>query len=125
MDLDRAIKVQKSATSAMYSIYSGALISKSTSKELNCRYLSILSSMPKGTPRHVREFIRGMHEVLNTKLQQEHIEFCYQIDGKLYSVRRDSVRYYEKHGITPKELNDRQELNGMFWMDTDKEFFIG
>jgi hypothetical protein len=124
MNIDRAIKVKAQAVSNVFGIFSSARIYKSTSTEINDRFLNLKKSLPKGTPQWITHFLDGMREVLVANLYFDALEFCYLVDGKLYSTSKESDRYYGKHEITPEELHNRQESSGHYWIDTNKVFFI-
>jgi hypothetical protein len=125
MDLDKVLRVQEMGKRGVYSLYRSAITFKMTSTETNDKYLEIISRLPKDTPRYVRAFMQGMREALVSDLYNTHLEFCYKIKGKLYSVNRDSDRYYEDAGITPSQLHEQQESNGHYWRKSDKVFFKG
>jgi len=124
MNSDRVYKVQDRAKHTMFSIYSSAKSYKSTSSEIRKRVRELFDSLPKGTPYYVRSFLRGMEEVLQANLYRYCFEFCYTVDGHLYSTCRKSDRYYEKHDITPSQLQSRSTANGHYWADTDKPYFV-
>jgi hypothetical protein len=125
MNIDRANKIKSQAVSNVFGIFSSARIYKSTSTEINDRFLNLKKSLPKGTPQWVSTFLDGMREVLVANLYADALEFCYVVKGKIYSVNKESDRYYEKHGITPEQLNNLQESSGHYWIDTEKAFFSG
>jgi len=123
MNSDRVYKVQDRAKHTMFSIYSSAKSYKSTAAEIRGRVLELKESLPKGTPYYVKSFLYGMEEVLQADLYRYCFEFCYTVDGKLYSTCKKSDRYYEKHDITPSQLQARSTANGHYWTDTDKPYF--
>ena len=125
MNLDRSFKIKQSAKQAIYSCYSMAKIGKSTSNQLHKNLRQVSELLPKGTPYHVISFLNGMKEVLSEQLYRNELEFCYTIDGVIYSVYKNSERYYEKHNITPKQLCDDADKSGHYWIGTDKPYFIG
>ena len=74
-------------------------------------------------PRYVSSYLSGMVDVMTTLAYANDLEFCYMIGTKKYSIRRESDMYYEKHGITPKDLYDKSNYSGYYWIDTGHVYF--
>lgn len=75
-------------------------------------------------PRYVSSYLRGVFDGLNESVHRHDIEFCYIINDKRYSVRRESPLYYEKHGFSPKELHDKASHSGHFWIVAGKPYYV-
>jgi hypothetical protein len=124
MKISRALDIRDKMKNAVYSAFSSAKHCKSTAKELNDRLLDSWNSNQKGIPYWVFSYLEGMREVLQNDLYQNHLEFCYTLNGTLYSIRKESDYYYEKHNIDPEQLSKKSTMSGHYWIDTDKPFFV-
>lgn len=102
------------------SLYYTARACGLTSMEMSERFINILEHLK--APQWVNWYLRGYRDCLWAGLFQNDLEFCYIVDGKRYSIRKDSELYYEKHGISPKELSDKQTSSGHYWIKTGKPF---
>jgi hypothetical protein len=51
------------------------------------------------------------------------LEFCYIVNGKKYSIRKNSPDYYANHNISPKQLCNNMKFSGHYWIKTGKLFF--
>lgn len=121
MNLDRTIKIKWSGETTVSGIYSSAKLYKSTSREINKRYLDFKAQLPKSTPRWLTSYFDGMVKVYTDNFYRYDLEFCYWIKDVKYSINRDSDMYYEKHGIKPSELCDMP--SGHYWINSDKPYF--
>lgn len=126
MRIERAHRIRTQMTSRIVDLYSKAIIYGMTSEEISKELIAITHpKSPKGIPEWVTWYCRGVSDTLSNQLYQNHLEFMYTLDdGNRYSVNRDSKRYYEKHGVTPRELHERQISNGHYWIKTGKPYFI-
>lgn len=123
MKIERAIRIKQQLASRITSIYNSAKYTKPTSSELNAQVRAVKNTAPKGTPYWVISYLEGIVDVHQGILYKDHLEFCYNVNGKLYSILSDSDRYYEKHGITPRDLTEWQVVGGHYWKDTDRVYF--
>lgn len=123
MRIERALRTRDLAKNAYYSAFHLAKISKMTSTQLNGQLIEIRKNFPKRTPAWVSHFLDGMQEVLREDLYRNHLEYCYVLNGTIYSTRKDSDRYYEKHGLTASDLGKGATSGGHYWIETDKVFF--
>jgi len=95
-----------------------------SSTALNEHYLDYLKMINVDKyPRYVRSYLSGVRDTLNAQIQFADLEFCYIVDGKKYSIRRESDMYYEKHGITPSELHKRATLSGHYWIENGNAYY--
>jgi len=123
MRIKRAVQIKIEGKGRLYDLHSSCKIFKMTSEERNEKLLKILERMPKGTPSWVRSYLHGVQDALTDDLYKNHLEFCNEVDGKLYSVNRGSDRYYEKF-VSPRELHEKGTKKGHYWKGTDKPFFV-
>ena len=117
MNLSTAVRRQNNGIQRLKDLYS-----KARSYHMTCTDIANESVKVRNLeviPRHVKEYLRGYDHALWEGLYQD-LEFCYVIDGKIYSVDKKSDRYYEKFGIQPCELSDKPCAH--FWKGTDKPF---
>lgn len=79
---------------------------------------------------YIKGFVYGYMRACDSAMMRDKIEFCYIVDGTMYSVWRESTHkttrdYCEK--INPESggavlCRDDTE-RGLFWRGTDKRFF--
>lgn len=79
---------------------------------------------------YIKGFVTGYMRACDDAMMRNNIEFCYIVDGTMYSVWRESTHkttreYCEK--INPESggavlCRDDTE-RGLFWAGTDKRFF--
>jgi uncharacterized cupin superfamily protein len=75
-------------------------------------------------PRYVSSYLQGVFDCEKAKVQFNELEFCYVIEGKLYSTHGDSPRFYESHGFSPKEVYDKASHSGHYWIGSDKPYYV-
>ena len=81
-------------------------------------------------PAHTQGFVQGLCRAHDADMVRNHIEFCYIVDGIMYSVDKNSKHattrdYCEK--VNPDNggavLCQDDTPRGLFWRDSDKRFF--
>jgi hypothetical protein len=118
-------QVEASGMSHILSLFKWAKDYGWTSQKLNDEYLDYLKLIKVDKyPRYVRSYLTGVRDTLNAQIQYSELEFCYTVDGKEYSTRKDSEMYYEKHGISPSELHKRATTSGHYWIKTGNPYFV-
>ena len=65
-----------------------AYYSSDTNQELNSRLEKIISQYPKSITNYERWYFKGIFELLRDQYMEEHFDFCYEVEGKLYKVRK-------------------------------------
>ena len=120
MKIDRALRIKRVGINEVNCVLSFGRICKSTFQDINKRFAEVLESLPNGTPEWVKWYLKGRFEAGRNSYYEYHLEWCYRVKGKLYSTRKASERYYEKHGITLGYLWDKK--NGHYWLDSDRPF---
>jgi len=123
MKIERALAIRNEASQSVRHIYSSAENFQLPSSEISERINKMKKNFPKGTPYWVISYLEGVESMLRDILFREKLEFCYTVEGELYSTRRESSRYYEKY-FKPSELNKKQSASGFYYQDTDKPYFI-
>lgn len=119
-------KVEERARHFMVSLFNRAKEQHLTSSEISDAYLAYRNQIGLDKyPRYVSSYITGLHDSLQTVIHNENLEFCYVIEGEVYSIDKDSPRYYEEHGFTPKSVYEKAEKSGHFWKDSDDPYYIG
>ena len=125
MKIERALDIKTVAKRNLQDIIHSAIMFKTTSKSFNEQCVKMKNNLPKKTPLWVINYLEGYRDANIDFIYHKELEFCYKLDGKLYSIHRDSKRNYEKHGFTPQQCCNNQESSGHYWKDTDKPWFIG
>lgn len=78
----------------------------------------------------VQGYVKGLCCARRADMMQNHIEFCYVVDGIMYSVNKQSTHattrdYCDK--VNPETggavLCRDDTVRGLFWLDSDKRFF--
>ena len=121
MEISRALKIRDRGKMAMQNLYSKAQIYGMQHMAINTESMQILKRC-KNTPYWVIAYLEGYESALRENLYRHHLEFCYIVEGVRYSIRKDSEMYYEKHGISPRELNEKQEGCGHYWIKSGKPY---
>jgi len=126
MDANRYNKVQSRAIRGLVDAATGVSIYRLTSEQSTAAYLKVLGELPKGTPRAIREYLRGWWDCFKGQLAKDQLEFCYVLpDGRIVCTHQESPRHYEKMGLTPRDLyNTKGRHAGLFWKGTDKAFYL-
>ena len=122
MHLDQSVKIKIAGKQAISSMYRTARRNHYPASTIHTNYLDYIKGLPKGTPQWVKFYLQGYRDCESERIY-EILEFCYVVDEKLYSVRRDSGRYYESYDITPKYLNDHHSSSGYYYRDTEDIYF--
>ncbi|GAG28398.1 unnamed protein product, partial [marine sediment metagenome] len=115
------VKIKTDGKSRIFSIYSGGILHSKTSLSIVEDYLRFKANLPKGTPEWLKCYFDGVRDCLHDKLY-EHLHFAYEINGKLYSIHKSHLSYYEKHGLKPSDLCGAK--GGHYWFKNDKPFFV-
>jgi len=124
MKLDTAIKIKMSAMSRVSDVIYMGVLCKQTSSEINMAFIKLKGDLPKDTPQWLIYYFNGIYDTMIHKLYMNDLEFCYLVNGKLYSIVKTSRRYYGDK-FSPKDLYDSQESSGHYWIDSNKPFFNG
>lgn len=123
MKLKRAVEVQNHLVMCVRDAVSCGRICKMSHSEICERAASYVAKAPRGTPRHVREYVMGYYRAIVDALWLE-VEFCYRdADGVVYSTHKDSARRRTEEFYA---RNEGHLLSGMecahLWKGSDKEF---
>jgi hypothetical protein len=124
MNLDRAVRVQSQFKVRIADAVCTSRIMKSTSADMHNRVQTqVFDALPKGTPRHVREFLRGYYEALNELVWRE-MEFCYRdAAGTLFSTHRDSTHRKTEEFYSAGKGSELGKLESAHvWKGTDKPY---
>jgi hypothetical protein len=81
-------------------------------------------------PAYVRGYVGGLKQSEREHMFREWLEFCYIVDGVLYSVRdntgRKTTRFYCE-SVNPKNggqvLCSEETPRGFFWIGSNKRYF--
>jgi len=124
MKIKRALEIRDRARNSLYQIFHTCILAKWPASELNEAKNNLLKSLPKRTPQWVFQYLRGVEDVKRDLLHDDHLEFCYVVNNKIYSVLKTSQRYYEKYSLTPKDLVTGKHQSGFYWKDSNRPYFI-
>ena len=133
--------IPKSATMSdiknrVHDIFSRAISFKSTQgdilKDIEARiYKPLGVRYANGRRKHsvyMAGYAQGVIDGYRDQLFQNHLEFCYLVDGELYTThhpehttRKTTKPFYEA-GIAHEKLKDAP--NGYYWKNSDKPYFI-
>ena len=75
----------------------------------------------------LKGFVAGYMRAKDAELYASHLEFCYEVEGALYSTHKES-----KHKLTDDLLGtetythlvERSTRHGHYWRDTDKPYSV-
>ena len=124
MKIDRQLRLRDRKKSEINGAISAAIYGKQTSDELSAKICDILyTTMPKGAPGHLRAYLSGYYDYFRNNILYTKLEFCYRVNGALYSTYKNSPRYYEKLGLSPKQVYDLADFSGHYWENSDKLYF--
>lgn len=122
MRVSTALNRQGAAILRICDIYSSARSFGLTHREMMDRLLPVWTSM-KDCPRHVHEYVRGYERCLFDMMFRNDLEFCYLVEGVLYSTWRAS------HHPTTQVWYDQNKGHCLltapgahYWRGTDKLF---
>jgi hypothetical protein len=123
MSLDRAVKIQNQSVTRLRDVFSTVRICRMPATDARERVQSVFNALPKSTPRHVIEFLRGYCTALQDSVWSD-VEFCYRdASGTLFSTHRDSThRKTEEFYASGKgcELGNLESAH--VWKGTDKPY---
>lgn len=76
---------------------------------------------------YVRGYVAGLEAAESARLYREFLEYCYCVDGVLYSTHKESVHrkteeFYARNA--GHELSSAA-VHGHYWKGTDKPYFLG
>lgn len=118
---DTAFRKQERAIMQIRDLFSKARIFKMTSSAITAEYLKIKEGMTR-CPMYSREYISGYFRALSDKLWEE-MEFCYLIDGVLYTTNK--CKNGESNKPNWRDLPDynmKGKLCAHFWLNTDRPY---
>jgi len=117
MRVERTLKIRNQAVGQVCDIMNAAERLGLNHLEIARRVSKVVNEFMAKTPQWAKEYVRGYAACRKARIEREMIEFCYiHKDGKRYSIRKDSPLYYEKHGLSPKELHDGAVANNHYWI---------
>lgn len=75
---------------------------------------------------YMRGYVWGMMEIHRDRIMREEVEFCYLVDGVLYSTLKETEKrktddLYKTHDSLYRVLPDMP--SGFIWRGTDKVYF--
>lgn len=112
-------------------VFSMAKVCKWSSKELSdhCnKYLTepINERYASGKRKHsvwLAGYVAGLIGAMRQTIWREHVEFCYNVNGVLYSTHRESKRQTTGQFYERGEGNILADSEGRhYWKDSDKAF---
>jgi hypothetical protein len=125
MRIERALRLRQGAINDLNGLISSAENFKYTSEKVNHRFGEILKRLNSvKSPLWITNYLEGMRDYWISTLYRYKLEFCYKVDGKLYSTHKASSRNYEACGFSPKQLYELQESSGHYWIDTDSPWSV-
>jgi hypothetical protein len=83
LSIDRAIRAQQDAKTRLADVLSNAEHFGVAWGEVLAARERVLSQLPKGTPYHVRSYLRGYFEARTDAWYRRQLEWCLFIDGSL------------------------------------------
>ena len=116
-------------------VFSMSIICGQTSEELQAKIQTHLfdelnrttgASNRKVYSVYISGFVQGLITAARADLYKNHLEFCYSIEGVLYSTHKTS----EKQTTEQFYKNDTYKVlhsapNGHYWKTSNKPFYIG
>jgi len=120
MRIEKSLEVRTEVSMKYRDVFKTAEMFKLPFDKVLERIQKINSEIPKGTPKWVRYYLSGYYNHWLDNIRSEKIEFCYIYNGEKYSSNSNSDKYYQKHGITPKEMNQNHEGFASFWKNSNK-----
>lgn len=122
---DKINAVERQALNFIISLFRRAKEQGMTSDELHELYNAYRKQVKiEKYPRYVSSYIMGVFDSLKALAQDNDLEFCYVVDGKRYSIQKDSPLFFEKHHFSPKEIYDLAEQCGHFWKESGKPYYV-
>ena len=81
---------------------------------------------PSGRAKHsayVQGYAAGIIARIRSEIWQQHVEFCYLVDGELYSTWKKSARKTTDHFYDTKTYAVFHDApSGHYWIGTDKPY---
>jgi hypothetical protein len=128
MNADRAIRVQYDALSRLKDCYSIAKTYKQTHAQLlESKQSYVYGQLPKGTPRHIREYVAGFDHALLEQTLRHDLIFGVWHDGQFYNHERGNPESVDARGMSYSDfanmMRDNTLEQGSYWRhDTTKPF---
>ena len=126
MKIETALNHRDRAVSATIDAFNTAKICHQYHDELLTMLAKVRAPI-EHCPGWVKEYVQGYAACMNRMLYVHDLEYCTILpDGRIVSHDSKSPRYYEKQGMTPRELHEvKGGRSGHFWKGTDKFFYTG
>lgn len=125
MRIEKALKLRQRSINDLNDLMVRAEHFRFTSEKVNEGFREILKRLNSvKSPLWITNYLEGMRDCWVSTLYRHKLEFCYRIDGKLYSINKASPRNYELCGFSPRQLCELQESSGYYWIDTDSPWFV-
>lgn len=111
------------------SIFNSAKLSKLDANYIREEYTKLASELNSRTPsgklrysKFLSAYAFGYRMALNNQLWQNELEFCYVVDGVIYSTHKDSIHNCaDKFYSLGSEFMDRVE-RGHYWKNSYCKF---
>lgn len=114
-------------------VFSSGIICKMTSTEITKRLVDrvcepLNARTPAGRRKHsayLAGYVQGLVDKWRADIWRYHVEFCYTVDGVLYSTHKDSARrktaefYAAGKGV---ELTAHAESGRHYWKNSEKAY---
>jgi hypothetical protein len=96
-----------------------AYYSCDNSIEINQRMQDIKNKYPKSITVYEKFYFKGIIDTLMEQFKENNLEFCYEIDGEIYSTHKDS----NKPRITDYSKINSDTTNGFYYKHNKTPFF--
>ena len=125
MNITTSLRHRDRAYRAIVSIWSIAILSKSTHRNIIEQKTKVMDSM-KHCPQWIRAYVEGVNNLLFDQHFKE-LEFCYLVEGELYTTcKKDTGKkkvdvFYGRDDITVSDYLNSKNSNH-YYMGTSKPF---
>ena len=129
MKIDRQVSLKRETAIRIRDAFRAATFHCPTSAEMTARLNEITASWPKDTPNHIKDYIAGFIDALQTEMIDSLVIYGGIYEGKFYSVNSARDDYYGKAGISPLDWSLASHKStikdmGLYWAkDTSKLYF--
>ena len=121
MRIETSLNHRQRAGTAIADLWSAARIYKMSHEDILKRKKEILSTIAH-CPQWVKEYVNGQDSVY-FKMHYQHLEFCYLVEGVLYSTYKKSTRPTTEHFFSRDMghvLSDAP--NAHYYLDSECKF---
>lgn len=87
---DKVFRARENAMWALIKLFEDSYRDSTTAQVQTDKIIDIINRAP-AKPGHVRDYIRAQVDILRTLQDRNHLSFCYEVEGVLYTTKHGKI----------------------------------